>query len=239
MRTLSVPFAIVIAGALIAASIYFVNRDRPYASAPLDNEPAVLEKIRGVEPSDHVLGNPRADVIIVEFSDAECPFCKQFHGTMHRIIDAYGLDGKVAWVYRHFPIPQLHPKAQKEAEALECAAELGGEATFWKYTDMLYELTPSNNGLDIGAYNQEGAASGTNAGQLTEIATSVGLDAKAFEACLASGRHAARVKKDTDEVVTAGGRGTPHSIMIIDGEQIPIEGAQPFEVIKGMIDSML
>ena len=238
MRTLSIPFAIVIAGALVAASIYFVNRDRPYGT-PATNEPAVLEEIRGVQKDDHVLGNPDAEVVIVEFSDPECPFCKQFHATMHQLIDTYGLDGDVAWVYRHFPIPQLHPKAQKEAEALECAAELGGEASFWKYTDRLYEITPSNNGMDIGAYNDGSTTSGTNAGQLTEVATFVGLDAKAFEACLASNRHAARIQKDSNEVVAAGGMGTPHSIMIANGEQIPIEGAQPFGVIKGMIDSVL
>lgn len=239
LRTLSVPIAIVIAGGLVAAAIYFVNRDRPYA-APSPEKATVAENIRGIQKDDHVLGSPDADVVVVEFSDPECPFCKQFHNTMHRIIDEYGLDGNVAWVYRHFPIPQLHPKAQKEAEALECAAELGGEKVFWKYTDALYEATPSNNRLDIGTYNEPPeTTTRAGAGQLTEIAVSVGLNAKEFEACLQSGRHAARIQKDANEVVASGGRGTPHSIIIVDGEQIPIEGAQPFEVVKGMIDSTL
>ncbi|HEY4519436.1 MAG TPA: thioredoxin domain-containing protein [Candidatus Paceibacterota bacterium] len=238
LKTLSVPIAIVIAGALIAASLYFVNRDRQATVPP--EEASVAEEIRGVQENDHVLGNPNAEIVIVEFSDTECPFCQRFHETMHQIIEEYGLNGNVAWVYRHFPIPQLHPKAPKEAEALECAAELGGTGAFWKYTDMLYETTPTNNGLNIGIYNEpKQAGEKTGAGQLTEIAIAVGLDADPFETCLKSGKHAARIQKDTSEAVAAGGRGTPHSIMLVDGEQIPIEGAQPYEVVKGLIDAAL
>ena len=82
---------------------------------------------------------------VVEFSDLECPFCKRFHATMQQTVAAYG--GQVAWVYRHFPIDQLHSKAPKEAEATECAAELGGNDKFWAYTNRLMEVTPANNGL--------------------------------------------------------------------------------------------
>src|SRR6185436_7093141 len=81
-----------------------------------------------VTEKDHILGNPNAEVIMVEYSDLECPFCKEFHSTLRRVMNEYGKDGKVAWVYRHFPIDSLHPKARKEAEATECAAELGGES---------------------------------------------------------------------------------------------------------------
>jgi protein-disulfide isomerase len=101
--------------------------------------------IRPVTEADHILGNPNAKIIIVEYSDLECPFCKQFHNTMHQIISN---NPDVAWVYRHYPIPQLHPKAFHEAEATECAWEQGGNDAFWKYTDTIYKITPSNNGLD-------------------------------------------------------------------------------------------
>lgn len=252
LQKLAVPISIIIAGGMIAVSLYFVN-SKPAAAG--GQQGVVAEEIRGVQKDDHILGNPNADVVIVEYSDPECPFCKQFHETMHQVINQYGGDGKVAWVYRHFPIPQLHPKAQKEAEALECAAEQGGNDMFWKYTDKVYETTQSNNSLDDGVYNlpadppigpdgkpyytQKTPRSTTDAGQLSDIAKDLGIDVAKFEDCLKTGKYAERVQKDTNEVVAAGGQGTPHSIIIFDGDQIPLEGAQPLENIKGLIDSML
>ncbi len=226
LQKLAVPIAIVIAGGLIAASLYFVNSGKAVAPAPgATPEPTVLEKVRGPQADDHIRGNPNAKIIIVEYSDTECPFCKRFHETMKRITDEYGTKGDVAWIYRHFPLEQLHSKAPLESQALECAAELGGNDAFWKFTDRIYEVTPANNGLD--------------AAELPKIAAFAGVDVAKFNACLSSGRHKARVDKDTAEVVAAGGRGTPHSSVIMGDEQMPIEGAQPYEVVKGMIDTLL
>lgn len=252
LQKLAVPIAIVIAGGMIAVSLFFVN-SRPSANAGV--EPTVLEEIRTVQEDDHIKGNPNAKIVIVEYSDTECPFCKQFHETMNRIISEYGASGDVAWVYRHFPIPSLHPKAPKQAEALECAAEQGGNEMFWKYTDMVYERTNANNSLDSGVYNspatppngpdgkpyytQKTPRSQTDAGQLSDFATELGLNLQQFESCLESGKYASRITTDVNEVVAAGGGGTPHSIIIVDGEQIPLEGAQPYETVKGLIDSML
>jgi len=227
MQKLAVPIAIVLAGGLIAAALYFASGSQSGTiSADYDQDNvAVSEEIRGVQSDDHILGNPNAEIVIVEYSDTECPYCKQFHSTMHQVIDKYGANGDVAWIYRHFPLTQLHPKAAKQAEALECAAELGGNDVFWTYTDRLYEITPSNNGLEMTL--------------LPEIAEEAGLDRVEFEACLDSGKYAGKVQGDFDEVIAAGGRGTPHSIILIEGEQIPLEGAQTFEVLDGMIQAVL
>ena len=119
----------------------------------------------------------------------------------------------------------MHPNAPRQSEALECAAELAGNDGFWAYTDRLYEVTPSNNGL-----RDE---------QLFEIATHVGLDEAAFTTCLESGDMRARVEADIQEVVAAGGRGTPHNIILAGDEQIPLEGGQPYEVMKQVIDQLL
>lgn len=252
LQKFAVPLAIIVAGGMIAISLYFVNSKPATAGV---QQGTVAEEIRGVQEDDHIKGNPNADIVIVEYSDTECPFCKQFHETLNRVIDEYGADGKVAWVYRHFPIPQLHPKAPKEAEALECAAEQGGNEMFWKFTDRVYETTNSNNSLDNGIHNspadvplgpdgkpyytQAKPRSATDAGQLSDIAKELGLDVAKFEECIISGRHKAKIDADVDEAVAAGGQGTPHSIIIVNGEQIPLEGAQPFESVKGLIDSLL
>lgn len=101
-----------------------------------------------VTAKDHIAGNPQADLLIIEYSDPECPFCKRFHETMTQVMNEYGKQGKVAWVYRHFPLDSIHSKARHEAEAMECAGEIGGNTKFWEYLNKLEEITPANNQLD-------------------------------------------------------------------------------------------
>jgi protein-disulfide isomerase len=223
LEKFAVPIAIVAAGALIAGALFFVNKDK--AVQPGQPTDTVAVEIRGVQKDDHIQGNPNAKVVIVEYSDTECPFCKQYHETLKRIMAEYGPSGEVAWVYRHFPLPQLHPKAPKQAQAAECAGALGGEEAFWKFLNRVYEVTPSNNGLDDA--------------QLPIIAEFAGVDKAAFEKCLTSETGKDRVQKDASEAAAAGGRGTPHSIILVGGEQVPVQGAQPYEVVKGLIDTLL
>jgi len=228
MEKLSVPIAIVISGALIAGALYYSNIKQPTKivnnTAPTEN--TNFSSMRPVSADDHILGNPNASLIIVEYSDSECPFCKTFHTTLRRVISEYGKDGKVAWVYRHFPIDQLHSKARKEAEAMECANELGGNEKFWEYANTLYDKTSSNNSLDPL--------------ELPKIAKTVGLNVSDFETCLSSGKYAEKVEADYQDAVKAGGRGTPNSIILSkDGVRTPIEGAMPYESLKNIIDELL
>lgn len=233
--SLAVPIAIVFAGALVAAAIIYSDTTTPrvapslgaeqVAGAPTgpsddDRAPAELLVIR---PTDHVLGNPSAEVVIFEWSDTECPFCKRFHETMVQVMQQYGTNGNVAWVYRYFPLDQIHPKARKEGEALECAAELGGNAGFWKFADRIFEVTPANNGLDPE--------------RLPEIAKEIGLDVGAFTSCVSSGKYAKRIESDYQEGVLAGVRGTPYSIVVNTrtGKQFPINGALPYESVKTIL----
>jgi len=198
-------------------------------SGSVAGDTGVLEQesdiqVAEITDKDWIRGDKNAQISIIEFSDPECPFCKQFHSTMQQVVAEY--DGKVNWVYRHFPLPSLHTKAQKEAEALECAGELGGNEGFWKYADRLYEITPSNDGLDPD--------------KLPEIAQYVGLNKSKFEECLSSGKYAAKVRAHAEDAVNAGGRGTPHSVVVTqDGEKIPFSGALPFSQIKSLINQLL
>ena len=222
---LSVPIAIVVAGALIAGALYYSNI-KAVKQGVMATTPSSTIDMKPVSSSDHILGNPNADLVIVEYSDLECPFCKVFHTTLKRVMSEYGSDGKVAWVYRHFPIDALHPKSRKESEATECANELGGAQKFWEYTDMVYSTTNSNDSLDPA--------------QLPIIAGKVGLDVKAFNTCLASGKYAAKVEADYQDAIKAGGQGTPTSIIVSkDGTKTPIVGAQPYESLKSTIDALL
>lgn len=93
------------------------------------------EKFVAISKEDHVRGNSEASVMIVEYSDYECPFCARFHGSMKQALEEYG--DQVAWVYRHYPLTQLHPNAVLAAQTAECAAELGGDDAFWQFSDAL------------------------------------------------------------------------------------------------------
>lgn len=220
-----IPIAIVIAGVLIAGSLLYINRGT-LGSTPTSETPTAQNiDIRPIDSTDHILGNPNAPIVIVEYSDTECPYCKEFHSTMRQIMDTYGEKGQVAWVYRHFPIAELHPKAIKEAVATECAAELGGNDAFWKFTNRLYEITPANNGLDLA--------------RLPELAKEVGLNVTAFNTCLESTKHNARIEADFNEAVKAGGRGTPFSIILAGGQKTPMSGAYPYPALKSVIDTIL
>lgn len=227
----NVPLAIVAAGVLVAGAILFVGfggkGDGPNTAAVGDAEPAPEIS---VTKDDHILGNPDAPVILVEFSDLECPFCKTFHQTMKQVMEEYGGDGKVAWVYKHFPIDSIHPKARKEAAAAECAAKLGGAVKFWEYTDKVFEITPSNNGLDPAL--------------LPKIAEEIGLKKDDFNSCLATSAESGidkQIQDNLDEGVALGVRGTPFTVIVTkDGvAPTPINGAQAFETVKAMIDAAL
>ena len=231
-NSLAVPISIVIAGVLVALSIVFTNgglnslakngseTETETPEGPTNEE---LLALAAIQPDDYIRGNPDSEVYILEFSDTECPFCKQFHETMKQVRAEY--ENEVAWVYRHFPLVQLHPTAPREAEALECAGELGGNDVFWAYADQIYELTPQGSAIPDS--------------QLPVISVTVGLDATAFRECLDSGRFTAEVQKDLDNAVALGGRGTPHSLVISGDQIIPINGAQPFATVKATIDSLL
>lgn len=223
------PIAIVIAGALIAGAILMKQPEQKAAGAqknienPTPAQQGDLEQMRPISSEDHIRGNPNAPVKIVEYSDTECPFCKRFQTTMQQLMTDYGAEGKVAWVYRHFPLDQLHSKARKEAEATECAAELGGNDKFWAYLDRLLEITPANNGLDLA--------------ELPKIAQYIGLNVTKFNACLDSGKYAKKVQDDLSDAQATGGRGTPWNIVVgRDGKKYPLSGAQPLAAIKQLVD---
>lgn len=90
-----------------------------------------------VRKDDHVRGAKNPKVYVVEYSDFECPFCKQFHPSLQQALTDY--KDKVAVVYRHFPLESIHPSARILAEGSECAAEIGGEDAFWEYHDKVFE----------------------------------------------------------------------------------------------------
>jgi protein-disulfide isomerase len=176
---------------------------------------------------------------------------------MTQIMDKYGPEGKVAWVYRSIPLDTLHPNARNESQAIECAGILGGNEKFWNYQKMLYEATLSDKGQSL---DQK---------QLPVFAKSVGIDVVAFNECLNSENAKNLVQAQTVSGVNAGVSGTPTSFFVLDKsinptaitylnnallqyripadllyvaddkKTIVMSGAMPVAMVTGIIESLL
>jgi protein-disulfide isomerase len=201
----------------VAAQPGDANQPPPQPTQNLEAMPKVTDK-------DHIRGSKDADVVLVEYSDLECPFCKNFHGTMQQVMKEYG--DTVAWVYRNYPLG-FHQNAQKEAEAAECAAQLGGNDAFWKYTDTIFERTTSNGtGFALDA--------------LVPLAEELGLNGSQFKECLDSGKYAQHVKDDMAGGTKTGISGTPGTVIVAkNGKKDFVGGAYPFDAVKAQIDALL
>ncbi len=216
------PVTIVVAGALIAGAVFLVGK----TSIPTPTDQTGKVAARAYDPQlDHILGNPEAPVKVVEYMDLECQHCKTFQATMHRVMEHYGASGKVAWVSRHSPLASIHSKAPQEAQAAECAAEQGGDTAYFKFIDKLFEVTPSNNGLDLA--------------QLPVIAGQVGLNATTLSSCLASNKYAKRVSDSYAEAIKLGAQGTPFTLIMVGSEAVILNGNQPYDSMVAAIDAVL
>lgn len=229
VSSVTIPIAIVIGFGLIAAAIYFgglgkTSDTRQVTETP-NKVPTQVSDIRPVDETDHIKGNPNAPILVVEYSDYDCPFCKQFHETMTRIMEEYGVSGNVAWVYRQFPIAQLHPNAERISQSALCIGDIGGNDAFWKYTDLIFA--------------ERDISEPTNISKLPEYAEKVGVKKDEFLACLESGKNRAVLDASLKDGASAGISGTPQSYVIVGNQMATIQGAQPYSVVKQIIDNLL
>jgi len=171
-----------------------------------------------------MMGDPDAPVTIVEYSDYQCPFCvRHVQQTMPQLLKNYIETGKVRYVFKDFPLTQIHAQAPKAAEAARCARELGGDDAYWQMHDRLFEGQGqwSNNPEHVGVFNG--------------YAGDLGLDQVAFGECLDSGRYASAVAADFQEGAGFGVSGTP--AFFINGQ--PLQGAQPYAAFEQLIEALL
>lgn len=263
-RDFLLPASILISAIIVSlALVYNVGKRAEETNEPLTAsiESAIATALGNAAPlsaDEHIQGDRNAAIVALEFSDLECPYCKIFHGTMESIMKAY--PGAVALAFRHFPLDELHERSRKEAEAAECAGELGGNTAFWAYINKVFAITPSNDQLDPA--------------ELPRIAEQIGLKKAEFESCLASGRQAANVEADVEDGNKAGISGTPYTILFMkdavntaaknfikatneeiamqmspgspptfviakDGKRISMNGALPYDLMKQIFDILL
>ena len=225
----AIPIAIIFGFAMIALAVFFTNKDSS-SSTPVaekaNTENSISEgKPRVVNETDYIYGNPNAPILMIEYSDYECPFCKQYHETMNQIMSEFGVTGKVAWVYRQFPLTQLHPNAPKISEAALCVGELGGNEAFWEFTNRIFEER------DIDAP--------TNVTRLPAYAVDAGVSESDYISCVSSKKMEDKVIASAEEAFKIGARGTPYTVVSVGNQQAVINGAQPYNVVKDIIENLI
>jgi protein-disulfide isomerase len=165
-------------------------------------------------------GSKRAPVTVYEMADFQCPFCRDFAlQTMPTLDQEYIKTGKVRWIFINLPIPSIHHNAVAAAEFAACAARQG---KFWQTHDMLYGTHDKWENLkSVGPYLQA---------QIPVL----GLKADAMTTCLQTGVGSATVRDDVAGAERSGARSTP--TFYIEGGLL--EGAQPIEIFRRVLDSV-
>jgi len=216
---LILPGAIVLAALMISGTLIMTR------SSEGVTDPNATPKPKKVEVSiddDPMLGNVKAKVTIVEFSDYQCPFCRSFWSdTLPQIKKDYIDTGKARLVYRDFPLG-FHPGAIPAAQAANCANEQG---KYWEMHDKIFSEQAKKGTATIQFSNSE----------LKLWAKQLGLKTPEFNSCFDSNKYSEEIAKDTTDGTAAGVTGTP--TFYING--VEIVGAQPYSVFKAAIEKAL
>ena len=214
MRSWRIPTAIIVGGIIVAGAIYSMAPPAPRTDP---------SRVRPVSAADHILGNPSAPVAIVEYADFACTYCQGFHAILHQIVANEGAMGRVAWVFRHFPLDETTDSLAL-AKASECAADIEGPQTFWSFADALFEKQP------------------VKANDIGSVAASVGITGNAFATCYstASSTLDARIATDRQNALDMGAQGVPFTVILARGKDpIVLESAYSYDAVKQLISQVL
>ena len=171
----------------IAGYLFFKVKNLEQGKGPGTTEQKQEQQIKIKKPtaSEHWNGLKNARSVWIEYADLQCPYCKQIHPDLTKLLNVN--KEKLAWVFRHFPLP-LHEKAQKGSEVTECAADQGGNEAFWKSLEVVFEKLPE-----------------TELSDLPKLAGEIGVDEAKLKACLDNGKFEKKVKDQLEEGTKAGG----------------------------------
>jgi protein-disulfide isomerase len=202
----------------IRVALERVTGGQPAPNTPPPEQRGKLARVRGP-----IMGNPNAPITLVEFTDLQCPYCNRFTSTTFEQLKKTYIDtGKVRFISRDFPL-DFHPQAMAAARAARCADDQG---RFW---EMRATLGRNFNKLSPAF--------------ITSAATELKLDMKAFETCVASTKHDARINSDLDAARGLGVEGTPTFLLgpttgdTLEG--VLVIGALPFEVFDAKMKELL
>ena len=217
---LSPSVSIIVAGVLVAGAIVFVNLNPSQPTVAL-GEPTVQVDIAPPNAGDYILGAQSAPIVLIEYSDFQCPYCAMIHPTLKQIVAES--DGEVAWVYRHLPLESLHPQAFPSALAAECIGEQLGQSGFWAFADDVFA-----------------DQSGMNSVRYQALAGRLGANIEQFNACVESEKYLSKIETQALDAQSSGGTGTPFTVVLNTetGKTGVVPGAVPYARVQSVINSV-
>lgn len=226
-KNISTIIAILVGALIIAGAIMYSGFNKNVDTSFID--PDTIFSGRELKNEELLTGSLNNKVIVLEYSDLECPFCKKFQlETMQSVSAKY--EGKVGFAFRHFPLT-FHKKAPKESEATLCARELGGQKAYKSYISKIFTETQGNDSLDPAS--------------LPKFASELGLDISKWSSCMASSTYAAQVQLDLNDGLEVGVQGTPNAYVLIRQDNneyrilTVINGARDEKYVSRVIDQAL
>ncbi len=220
--------AITTGAIIIAIAIIYSFAGNNYVKNTNFIDPDTIFSGRELKQEEFMIGNKNRKVILVEYSDLECPFCKKFHvETMENIYSKY--KDSIGIAYRHFPL-SIHKKAPKESEATLCVRSIGGNDAYKAYITKIFETTNGNDSLELSS--------------LEQMAKDLGVDRNKWNNCMASSTYAAAVQEDLSDGLEVGVQGTPNTFVLInEGREYRIltviNGARDEKYVSKVIDQAL
>lgn len=213
---LSTPTAVILGAVVISIGIVtngyvtqtIANKNQPQAPngqpAPSVAKGSIF-KGKSIDSNDYIEGSADNKIVVIEYSDTECPFCIMLSPTMEQLRAEY--KDKITFVYRHFPLTTIHKNAMDESKAITCAGKLGGSGKYYEYVDTLFKRK-------VSLQSQTNPSPAMTASDRTNIASSIGLNIANFNSCMSD--------KNTEEIVTAemkdgtiaGVKGTPATFIL-------------------------
>lgn len=221
------PVATIVGLALIAASIVAHG---VITSGGSPSAPQKLFTGKAPDALDITEGKAKSSVVVIEYSDPECPFCITAYPSVKQLRAEY--KDKVTFIYRHFPLTQIHPHAFDESKAITCAQTVGGNEQANAYIDAIYGYKASKQSTQLPATGKE------------DLAKNIGLDAKEFATCMKDQKSASAVDASLADGVTAGVTGTPTTFVLEKTRKGyvvvgTIEGARPYSYFKAAVEEAL
>lgn len=211
--------AIIVAGIIIALAILYTNLHPAAPAAAEVNAPTQQVKVSAPNAQDHRLGSPQAKIVLIEYSDFQCPFCALVYPTVKKLVNES--NGQIALVMRHFPLTSIHPNANPAANASLCIAEQLGNEGFWKFSDAIFA---DQNSMSEAYYR--------------ELAVQFGADGGQYDSCYKASKYQAKIDAQVNEAQQNGGQGTPYTVIYGYGEQVPVSGAVPEANFTAVINAI-
>jgi protein-disulfide isomerase len=218
----------VIAVAVIISTLLNLNTKKQEG---LTEPKAQYENVTFVKVGNSpVQGNRNAPVTVVEYTDFDCPICRQAYvNILPALRKEYVETNKVKFIYKNLPIADIHPNAPKKAEAAMCAWELAGDQVFFRFHDELFNRYGSTDTADI---------------QIAQTVSVTGLESHLFTACMNSKKYQEFILKDIIEAEIIGSRGTPTWLIGITDEDglrdtVKMSGMPSYKVFQTVIDQLL